>query len=90
MQVPFISKEDIEKLMEDEIKNSSLWPRNGTFFKIENFLQEHLKVLLDVDCTLPANVMGEVVFPPKNQHVRVNINKDLTYTAEKKVVVKSE
>ena len=82
LNVPYISKPDIDRLMEDEIAKSQVLSNAiGSGFSIEDFLESHLRCDLDIDATLPADVMGEVAFQI-GKKTRVQINADLTADTE--------
>lgn len=82
MNVPFLTNEEIEQQVTEELDGSGYWPENAdTPFNIESFLTEHLKAHLDQDALLPSDVMGEVKFQ-RGKKPFVRINRDLTYRAE--------
>lgn len=81
-EVKFISNPEIDRLMEDEIVKSGLWPASPSeHFDVETFLEKHLGCGLDKDASLPEDVMGEVIFRP-GKRTCVKINAGLTYDME--------
>jgi Zn-dependent peptidase ImmA (M78 family) len=82
LPIPFISDEKIELRMEAEVRSSGLWSTDSdAVFEVEDFLEKHLKAILDVDATLADEVMGEVTFR-SGKRPCVKINADLSYDAE--------
>ncbi len=73
--------DEIERVMEDELRRSKLTPTpTQTAVDIEAFIEDHLRAPLDQYADLPASVLGVTTFHPyKSPEVR--INKDLTGTA---------
>jgi hypothetical protein len=77
----WLDRDDIELMMEDELRGANLLPAAANpAVDIEVFLERHLKVSLDQHADLPADVLGLTEFFP-GKTPRVAINKDLTGSA---------
>ena len=82
LPVPFLHNDQVEERMEGQLKSSGLWPDDPEeFLDIEKFLTNHLKAGIDLDSSLPSDVLGEVIFRP-GKKTCVIINQDLTWDAE--------
>lgn len=77
----WLDRDDVELMMEDELRRADLLPAAGTpVVDIEGFLERYLKVGLDQHADLAADVLGLTEFFP-GKTPRVAINKDLTGSA---------
>jgi len=74
-------EDEIERIMEDELRRADLLPaRRGGVVDIEGFIERHLATSLDQYADLPPEVLGLTEFRPGKPPV-VRINKDLTGSA---------
>ena len=77
----WLDRDDVERMMEDELRRASLLPAaSAPSVDVEAFLERYLKVNLDQHAELPADVLGLTEFFP-GKTPRVAINKDLTGSA---------
>jgi hypothetical protein len=73
--------DEIELMMEDELRSASLMPTSDhPVVDVERFVEQHLKAQLDQHANLEANVLGMTEFNPRKPP-RVSINADLTGSA---------
>ncbi len=74
----WISADEIEYSMEDELRNAGLFPSlKHPVVDVERFLERHLGVVLDQHADLDPEVLGMTEFSPQEKP-RVSINRDLT------------
>lgn len=74
-------EDEIEQIMEDELRRAGLLPtRDNSVVDLEDLLERHLKVTFDQYAALPAEVLGLTEFDPRRAPT-VRINKVLTGTA---------
>lgn len=73
--------DEIEQIMEDELRRAGLWPNpDSSIIDVETFIEAHLKASLDQYAKLDSDVLGLTEFRPgAAPHVR--INRDLTGSA---------
>jgi hypothetical protein len=77
----WLGRDDIELMMEDELRRADLLPAAGApAVDLEGFLESYLKVSLDQHADLAADVLGLTEFFP-GRTPRVAINRDLTGSA---------
>lgn len=77
----WLSQDEIETLMEDELQRAGLLPRpSAPAVDLECLLEKHLRVALDQYADLPTDVLGLTEFFA-NGRPRVAINRDLTGSA---------
>ena len=73
--------DEIELIMEDELRSASLMPTaDQPAVDVERLVEQHLKAQLDQHADLAANVLGMTEFIPRKPP-RVSINADLTGSA---------
>jgi hypothetical protein len=73
--------DEIEHIMEDELRRAKLMPdTTNSVVDLEAFIEDHLKATLDHFATLDPNVLGLTEFIP-NKSPAVRINKDLSGSA---------
>ncbi len=73
--------DEIEQIMEDELRRAGLLPgRAGGVVDVEAFIERHLAASLDQYADLPADVLGLTEFAPRKAPA-VRINADLTGSA---------
>jgi hypothetical protein len=73
--------DEIEQIMEDELRRADLFPdRGGGVVDVEAFIERHLAASLDQYAELPADVLGLTEFLP-GKAPAVRINADLTGSA---------
>jgi len=74
-------EDEIERIMEDELRRAGLFPdRRGSVVDIEAFIEGHLAASLDQYAALPVEVLGLTEFVP-GKPPAVRINADLTGSA---------
>src|SRR5882724_1762899 len=77
----WLKPEDIEVLMEDELRGAALLPTTqNPVVDLELFIERHLGACLDPYADLEHAVLGQTEFFP-GQPPRVQINRDLTRAA---------
>jgi hypothetical protein len=70
--------DEIEQMMEDELRRSGLMPtRTNGVVELEALIEDHLKATLDQFAELAPDVLGLTEFVPRKPPA-VRINKDLT------------
>lgn len=81
-QRPYFSDNEINRMMEDELRKAKLYPTVAEpAVDVERFLEQHLGVALDQYAELERTVLGVTEFTP-GQVPRVKINRDLTDVAD--------
>jgi IrrE N-terminal-like domain len=73
--------DEIERIMEDELRRAELFPdRRGGVVDVEALIERHLAASLDQYADLPVEVLGLTEFVP-GKPPQVRINSDLTGSA---------
>src|SRR5688572_8457533 len=71
-------KGEIEAITDDELRKAGLLPTaSNPVVDLERLLERHLKSQLDLNASLPADILGQTDFD-KDGATRVAVNKDLT------------
>lgn len=77
----YYESDEIEQIMDDELRKAGLLPTSdSSVVDLEDLLERHLKVTFDQYAALPAEVLGLTEFDPRRAPT-VRINKVLTGTA---------
>ncbi len=78
----WFDQEEIEWMMEDQLRNAGLLPSVADpAVDLEELLEGHLRVKLDLHARLDVDVLGMTLFRSGNRPL-VSINKDLTSSAD--------
>lgn len=77
----FFEPEEIEQIMEDELRRAKLLPtKDASVVDLDRLVEQHLGANFDQYAELPHDVLGQTDFRPRRAPA-VQINKDLTGSA---------